>query len=197
MSTALLIDPRSSRSRRTGEEPLNVAVFETALGWMALAVRRRSLVRLVFGYQNAEAAREALRIAANAESDDENDAGTASPTWLAALTDRLVGYAAGEADDFADIPVWSDGWTPFQRRVLEACRQIPFGQTQTYAELAKAAGRPGAARAVGRTMATNPIPLVIPCHRVVGSRGALCGFSAEGGIPTKRRLLDLERRATV
>ena len=112
-------------------------------------------------------------------------------SWTASLKDRLDAYAEGQADDFADVRVWSEHWTPFQRRVLDCCRRIPYGQTQSYAELAIAAGSPGAARAVGRTMATNPIPLVIPCHRVVGSGGDLCGFSAFGGLDAKRRLLAL------
>ena len=103
----------------------------------------------------------------------------------------------GQADDFADVRVWSERWTPFQRRVLDCCRRIPYGKTQSYAELAIAAGSPAAARAVGRTMATNPIPLVIPCHRVVGSGGDLCGFSAVGGLDAKRRLLALEQGAAV
>jgi methylated-DNA-[protein]-cysteine S-methyltransferase len=109
----------------------------------------------------------------------------------------LEAFAEGQADDFADVRVWSERWTPFQRRVLDRCRRIPYGQTRSYAELATAAGSPGAARAVGRTMATNPIPLVIPCHRVVGSGGDLCGFSAVGGLDAKRRLLDLEKAVAV
>ena len=115
--------------------------------------------------------------------------------WTAALQNRLEAYALGQVDDFADICVWSENWTPFQQRVLDCCRQIPYGRTKTYAELAIAAGSPGAARAVGRAMATNPIPLVIPCHRVLGSGGDLCGFSAVGGLDAKRRLLALERAA--
>jgi methylated-DNA-[protein]-cysteine S-methyltransferase len=86
---------------------------------------------------------------------------------------------------------WGDT-SAFRRRVLEACRRIPFGATATYADLARAAGSPGAARAVGSTMATNPLPLVVPCHRVLRSDGSLGGFSSAQGPSQKTRLLRLE-----
>lgn len=82
--------------------------------------------------------------------------------------------------------------TPFHREVLECCAQIAAGQTLTYGQLAARAGRPRAARAVGSAMARNRWPLIIPCHRVVGSDGRLTGYSGTGGIETKRRLLGLE-----
>ena len=82
--------------------------------------------------------------------------------------------------------------TPFQALVLKALQRVPYGETRSYGELARAIGRPKAARAVGTANGNNPLPIVIPCHRVVGSNGALTGFG--GGLPTKRYLLDLERR---
>ena len=78
--------------------------------------------------------------------------------------------------------------------MLEACRAIKVGETVTYGSLAAAAGSPGAARAVGGVMAGNPVPLVIPCHRVVGAGGEMVGFSGAGGQETKLRLLEHERR---
>ena len=80
--------------------------------------------------------------------------------------------------------------TPFARKVLNTCYAIPHGKVLTYGELARKAGRPKAARAVGRVMARNPLAVVIPCHRVVGSDGSLHGFG--GGLPMKRRMLELE-----
>jgi methylated-DNA-[protein]-cysteine S-methyltransferase len=195
MNAVLSIDLNSKTAPRDADE---VAVFPTALGWIAVAARQETLLRLVFGYADAQAAREALAIAskggpqwAPGNSDDVNRSTIGS--WPSVLTARLKAYAAGQADDFANLAVWSEDWSPFQRRVLDCCRRIPYGQTRTYAELAILAGSPGAARAVGRTMATNPIPLVIPCHRVVGSAGDLRGYSAFGGLAAKRRLLALER----
>ena len=107
---------------------------------------------------------------------------------------RIGRYFLGEPVIFPDL-VELDSVPPFHRRVLEACRTIPFGQTVTYRELAALAGNPNAARAVGGAMAHNPLPLVIPCHRVVGSSGSLGGFSTPGGTALKRRLLKLEAKA--
>lgn len=84
------------------------------------------------------------------------------------------------------------GVTPFRSQVLQACRRIPYGKTASYADLARAVGRAGAGRAVGSTMATNPLPLVIPCHRVMRSDGGLGGFSSPRGVDQKRRMLELE-----
>ena len=81
---------------------------------------------------------------------------------------------------------------PFHRSVLEACRRIPFGRTASYADLARAVGKPNAARAVGGAMANNPLPLVVPCHRVLRSDGSIGGFSSAEGVDEKVRLLRLE-----
>jgi methylated-DNA-[protein]-cysteine S-methyltransferase len=88
------------------------------------------------------------------------------------------------------VPLDLSGLSPFHRRVLQATRRIPYGRTATYRDLARRVGRPRAARAVGQAMARNPVPLVIPCHRVVAAGGGLGGFS--GGLDLKRRLLALE-----
>jgi methylated-DNA-[protein]-cysteine S-methyltransferase len=77
-------------------------------------------------------------------------------------------------------------------RVREAVRSIPPGETATYGEIARAIGDPGAARAVGAALGSNPFPIVVPCHRVLAADGALHGFSAPGGIATKRRMLEIE-----
>ena len=82
--------------------------------------------------------------------------------------------------------------SPFHRKVYKALCKIPAGKTITYAELAKRAGSPGAARAVGTAMAKNPFPIVIPCHRVVAGNGKLGGYSGRGGVATKKALLALE-----
>lgn len=81
---------------------------------------------------------------------------------------------------------------PFRRAVLEACRKIPYGKTSSYSELARLAGSPKAVRAAGGTMANNPLPLVIPCHRVLRSDGSIGGFSSPSGLDDKRRMLRLE-----
>ena len=101
-------------------------------------------------------------------------------------------FQCGE-DHFGEVTIDPSGWTPFMNRIYRACRQIPCGQTWSYAQLAGRAGNKKASRAVGAAMARNRVPLVIPCHRVVASSGKLQGFSALGGIQTKQRLIDLEQ----
>lgn len=104
-------------------------------------------------------------------------------------------YFQGKPTSFA-VRVELNGDTVFRQRVIEACRRIPYGRTATYADLARAAGRPGAARAVGSTMAGNRCPIVVPCHRVVRADGGLGGFSSPDGVKQKRRLLELEGVST-
>lgn len=102
---------------------------------------------------------------------------------------QLAEYFAGTRRRF-DLEI-APGGTGFQRRVWLALREIPYGETTSYGALARDLGRPGASRAVGRANATNPIPIVVPCHRVIGADGSLTGFG--GGLEIKRWLLELER----
>ena len=108
------------------------------------------------------------------------------------LLDRLRDVVHGQMDTLADVELNLDHLGPFTRKVIQRCRKIPAGKTMTYGELAAACGSPNAARAVGNAMATNRFPLIIPCHRVVGSGGCLGGFSAPQGIELKRQLLQRE-----
>lgn len=112
------------------------------------------------------------------------------------LQELIASYYKGEHIDFSQTPLDLTGYTPFSRRVLQACMGITYGQTKTYKELAELAGSPNAARAVGMVMSRNHIPLIIPCHRILGSNGSLHGFSAPGGIATKKQMLTLESKNT-
>lgn len=108
---------------------------------------------------------------------------------LFALRDALLRYLSGLTTSPA--LTWElEGGTPFQRDVWRALASIPRGETRTYAELARAVGRPRAVRAVGAANARNPLPIVLPCHRVIGSDGRLTGYA--GGLPLKKHLLTLE-----
>lgn len=100
-------------------------------------------------------------------------------------------FLAGDPSDLGSIPVDLEGQPPFRRKVLETLRATRAGETFTYGELARMAGSPGAARAVGQAMARNPLPIVIPCHRVVAADGP-GGFSLFGSLEAKERLLALE-----
>jgi methylated-DNA-[protein]-cysteine S-methyltransferase len=167
-------------------KPLDsLVVFPSSLGWMAAIGCQQGLKALAFGQSTPKAAIEALG--------PEWIEGARQGQWNPALVRRLQAFASGTPDDFHDIEVDSGPQTTFQQRVLRYCREIPLGETLTYAQLAAKAGSPNAARAVGNCMARNRIPLVIPCHRVVGSDGRLHGFSATGGLSMKQRLLDLEQ----
>jgi len=104
---------------------------------------------------------------------------------------QLSEYLAGERQRFT-LPIDFSGMTPFQLQVLHLTLDIPYGQISTYKELASRLGNQFAARAVSRVEATNPIPLVIPCHRVLGSDGSLHGYGGPGGIKLKAWLLELE-----
>jgi len=111
------------------------------------------------------------------------------------LQEQITAYFDGTYVNFdKDIPIVLDGLSLFTRRVLDACRDIKFGQTISYGQLAEKIGRTGAVRAVGGALAKNPLPLIIPCHRVVCADGKIGGFSAAGGIILKKRLLKLERQ---
>lgn len=110
---------------------------------------------------------------------------------IAAAVTQLGEYFAGTRTAF-DLPLDPTG-TPFQRAVWDQLLAIPYGETRSYADIARAIGRPTATRAVGAANGQNPLPIVAPCHRVIGSNGALTGFG--GGLPNKILLLELESRA--
>jgi len=110
------------------------------------------------------------------------------------LQGRIAAYFDGEPVDFGpEIRLDLDGFTRFQVQVLTACRQIKLGKTTSYGKLAKTIHRPAAARAVGNALSANPIPLIIPCHRVLAADNSLAGFSAPGGTAIKNKLLEHER----
>ncbi|MFZ0035419.1 MAG: methylated-DNA--[protein]-cysteine S-methyltransferase [Sedimentisphaerales bacterium] len=109
------------------------------------------------------------------------------------VQEQITVYFDGTRVNFGkDVPVVLNGLGLFARRVLTACRGIEFGRIVTYGRLAEMAGKPRAARAVGKVMAKNPLPLIIPCHRVICDNGKIGGFSATGGVKLKKRMLELE-----
>ena len=113
-----------------------------------------------------------------------------SAEYLGETVRQLLAYFAGELEAF-DLPLVPQG-TPFQLAVWKRLCEIPYGETISYGELARRIGNPNASRAVGLANGSNPIPIVIPCHRVIGSNGKLTGYG--GGLPIKEKLLALERR---
>jgi len=160
------------------------AVWPTAWGPMGAAAGPRGLTRLVLPHYQADDLAELLawECPGSARSDEP----------FQEIAELSRAYFNGRTVDFGSVSCDLPGENTFMGKVLRACRQVPYGQTVSYGELARRVGRPDAARAVASGMSKNPIPLVIPCHRVTYADGRLGGFSAPGGVAVKRRMLALE-----
>jgi len=156
-------------------------MLKTKLGWVAAAARDGRLIRTTLPASGVHCAEASLQVKADFKS---------MHPLLAALREDLRSYFAGQKVSFSRYPVDLQGQPPFYRKALLAARRIRYGESWSYALLAAAAGSPRAARAVGQAMANNPLPLVIPCHRIVAAGGTLGGFG--GGLALKRQLLSLE-----
>jgi len=169
---------------------LQYAVFQTKWGYFGLAGDRDAVGRTCLPVPNRQVAERGLLLGLKSAGDELR----LDPGFLPSLQERIIAYFEGENVDFSvEPPVLLNHATAFTRKVLNACRAIPFGQTRTYSDLAEQVGSPGAARAVGGVMASNPLPLIVPCHRVLRSDGGLGGFSAPGGTATKRKMLEHEQ----
>ena len=153
-------------------------VFYTEAGWVAVLLSEKGLKRLTLPQTTATEARKLLGTEA-----------TGNPDLIKDTASRLTKYLSGKKIPFPEILDLSEA-TPFQRRVWEITRQIPYGETQSYKWVASRLGKENAARAVGQALGRNPIPIIIPCHRVLASNGSLGGYS--GGLEMKRFLLKLE-----
>ena len=161
-------------------------VFDTAIGACAIAWGERGITNAWLPDQDATALRR--RIARRLP-----DARDAEPTEaIRAAIDGIVALLAGAASDFSSVPLDLEAMPDFHRRVYEIAREIPAGRTLTYGEIARRLGDPSQARAVGAALGANPIPILIPCHRVLAANGRTGGFSAPGGVSTKLRLLEIE-----
>jgi methylated-DNA-[protein]-cysteine S-methyltransferase len=153
--------------------------FSTAFGPVAVAWTARGLSR--------------VRLLDEANAVDAGGGGDGPlPPVVAEAVGLLVRYFAGEAVDFAPLALDETGLSILDVAIYRELRRVPRGSTVTYGELAARAGAPGAAQAVGGAMARNPWVIVVPCHRVLAAGGALGGFSAPGGVRTKRKLLRME-----
>ena len=118
--------------------------------------------------------------------------GVEVPPFVRRAIEGMTAVLGGGSPDLSDVPLDERGIDELRRAVYAATRVIPPGTTRTYGEVARAIGRPDGARDVGAALARNPCPILVPCHRVVAANGALTGFSAPGGLATKRRMLELE-----
>jgi O-6-methylguanine DNA methyltransferase len=162
------------------------ALFDTAIGRCGVAWGERGVagVQLPEAGERETRARMLQRFPA---------AGEAQPTpEVQRVIDRIVALLRGEASDLSTIALDMEEVPAFHRRVYEVARAIPSGMTLSYGEIAARAGAPGAARVVGQALGRNPFPILVPCHRVLAAGGKIGGFSAQGGVVTKRRMLAIE-----
>lgn len=161
-------------------------LFDTAFGLVGIVWSARGLTGLQLPEADVAATRARLEQRGAVEGEP--------PPAVADAIERLRAYFDGEAVDFSDLAIdLPQGTSEERRRIYDAARALRWGETESYGTVAKRAGMPGGARVVGQAMAANPLPIVVPCHRVLAAGDRLGGFSAWGGAVTKERLLVLER----
>ena len=164
-------------------DQLFYTIFNTAAGWVGLLGSSAGVSRVILPQPT-----DVKAVSLVLENVNE---GVPSASFFEGLVKRLQAYFAGKAVDFPDKLDFGEA-TTFQRDVWEATRKIPYGKTHTYAWIAAQAGKPQAVRAVGQALGRNPVPIIVPCHRVTNTGGGLGGFSGTGGLTTKKYLLKLE-----
>jgi methylated-DNA-[protein]-cysteine S-methyltransferase len=161
-------------------------LFDTALGRCGLAWTERGIAAVALPEASAAALRrQLLRRCLGATE-------RPPPPVAAEAVAGIVALLQGTPADLAALPLDQAGVPPFHREVYAIARTIPVGATLTYGDIAQRLALPGAARAVGQALGQNPWPIIVPCHRVLAANGRLGGFSAHGGLATKRRLLAIE-----
>jgi methylated-DNA-[protein]-cysteine S-methyltransferase len=165
-------------------QDLFYAVFRTPAGWVGILGSPAGLLRTTLPQLSEK---EAISLLGN-----DSRRAALSPYRFEDLVKRFQAYFSGRMADFPDELDFGEA-TPFQREVWQAARKIPYGQTRTYAWVACQIGKPKATRAVGQALSRNPLPIVVPCHRVLAGNGGLGGFS--GGLEMKKYLLTLEKKS--
>lgn len=161
-------------------------IVDTAIGPVGVAWSEHGICRVALPESDRErmAARFVARLGDVAEGEP--------PPAIAGVIDLIKRYADGEHVDFSDVPIDLDNADLFRRAIYKAARELGFGETTTYGGLADAAGHPGMARETGEALGRNPVPIIVPCHRIHAAGGKIGGFSAPGGSATKEKLLALE-----
>ena len=165
---------------------MNYAVFPTALGWMLIAGSDDGISHVALPTHDVSASLEHLCLQAGIPLCELRQR---EPLSFGTLAERLTAYMCGDPVTFPDA-VDRKRWTEFQCRVWDATRQIGYGESRSYGWVAAAVGQPQASRAVGQALHNNPVPVIVPCHRVIGKDGSLTGFGS--GLEMKERLLALE-----
>jgi methylated-DNA-[protein]-cysteine S-methyltransferase len=168
------------------DSPMRYYLFDTAMGPVGVAWSEQGLTRLQLPERDRAATERRLcgRSARAAPGEP--------PAPIRRAIAAVESYVEGERVDFAPIALDLRGVSDFHRQIYAAARRIGWGETTTYGALARLAGCPDAARAVGQAMGRNPVPIIVPCHRILAAGRRVGGFSAFGGAGTKQRLLALE-----
>lgn len=166
--------------------PCGIALFATAVGLCGIAWNERGIVGVQLPAADARRTRERLLRRCPGARD------ASPPPDVQRAIDGIVGLLGGEAADLSTVVLDMEAMPQFYRRVYEVARTVPPGATLTYGEIAARLGEPRSAREVGQALGQNPFAIVVPCHRVVAAGGKVGGFSANGGVATKLRLLLLE-----
>ena len=167
-------------------------LFETSLGTCGVAWTDDGISSIQLPERTRAATAE--RLLEKAPAAGARATARETPDWVTRATSLVTDLLAGRPEDTSAVPLDLSSVTPFNARVYRALQKVPAGSTTTYGDLARAVGSAGASRAVGRAMATNPLPILVPCHRVLAAGGKPGGFSAYGGLVTKDRILTLEGR---
>lgn len=165
-------------------------LFDTPIGTCGVAWSDAGLTWLQLPEEDPDATR--ARLLTKMPDAGKMASPKLTPPWVKDAIARVREHLAGKPQDLTRVPLDVSRLTPFTAKILRAAQAVPAGRTATYGELAGIAGSPGASRAVGRAMATNPFPVIVPCHRVVAAGGGAGGFSAYGGLVTKAKILELE-----
>src|SRR6218665_3847661 len=174
-------------SPRRGRSEMQYCLIETALGTMGMGWTERGIAR--FALPDSKPGAVSLRMAGYGEPGVPQD-------WMAVLVERVIAYGGGTRMEFADVPLDFADEPEFHRHVYEHILNVGWGETTTYGDIARHLGDVQLSRAVGMALGRNPIPLIVPCHRVLASNGKAGGFSAPGGVGSKLKMLALERAPT-
>jgi len=162
------------------------AIFLTAWGWAGFAFTEKGLRIFVLPEEKQEDALSEIKKELKCNHLFEDNRGWEN------LIQKVKEYYTGKKVDFTDFPLDLDIVTNFRKKILQTVRKIPYGEIRSYKEEAEAAGYPRAYRAVGSTMRNNPLPLIVPCHRVIKGDGSIGGFSGQKDNPLKKKMIDLE-----
>ena len=160
---------------------------ETKYGWISFAVSPKGLLKTKFMFENEKMALDSLL-------DKEINLKPDNDDLLSKWKNLFIKYFKGKITDVSCIPLDITNWSTFQKKVYSKTMKVPFGKKYTYGHIAASINKPKASRAIGVAMRVNPVAPIVPCHRIVGANNVHYGFSANGGVDLKVKMLDMEKK---